>query len=87
MASFPLHVTFEQPLTSVSPTSWDGDGACDIIYADPVQGHVEVWLNQIKNTGKLEFSQVSGEAAPGVSCDQPRGRGQFDVAVRFADVT
>lgn len=66
--------------------SWDGDGACDIIYASPEGGAVEVWLNQIKSTGKLEFS-YQGNPAPGVSCGQRRGVGQFDIAVRFADLT
>ncbi|KAJ4404934.1 hypothetical protein N0V82_010404 [Gnomoniopsis sp. IMI 355080] len=65
---------------------WDGDGACDIIYASPDGGAVEVWRNQIKSTGKLEFEYMSNPA-PGVSCDQPRGYGQFDISVRFADLT
>ncbi|KAJ4413888.1 hypothetical protein N0V82_008243 [Gnomoniopsis sp. IMI 355080] len=70
-------------------SDWDGDGACDIIYADPNNGNVEVWINQIRKGGgggKPTFIQQSNPA-PGVSCDQPRGYGQFDVAVRFADVT
>lgn len=65
---------------------WDGDGACDIIYTNPDGGALEVWINQVKTTGNLEFDYI-GNPAPEVGCDQTRGIGQFDLAVRLADVT
>lgn len=65
---------------------WDGDGACDIIYTNPDGGALEVWINQIKATGNLEFNYI-GNPAPEVGCDQTRGLSPFDLAVRLADVT
>ncbi|KAK9413786.1 putative SGNH hydrolase-type esterase domain-containing protein [Seiridium unicorne] len=65
---------------------WDGDGACDIIYTDPDTGHVELWLNQILITGDFDWTYNS-DPAPGVTCDQTRGVGIFDIPIHFADVS
>ncbi|KAJ0109024.1 hypothetical protein J7T55_002216 [Diaporthe amygdali] len=65
---------------------WNGDGACDIIYTNPDGGAVEVWLNRIKTTGNFNWEYV-GNPAPKLSCDQTRGVGINDLAVRFADLS
>ncbi|KAH8785916.1 hypothetical protein F5883DRAFT_708664 [Diaporthe sp. PMI_573] len=65
---------------------WDGDGACDIIYTNPDGGAVEVWLNRIKTTGDFNWEYI-GNPAPMLSCDQRRGLGINDLAVRFADLS
>ncbi|KAI3398912.1 hypothetical protein diail_8235 [Diaporthe ilicicola] len=65
---------------------WDGDGACDIIYTNPEEGAVEVWMNRIKTTGSFNWEYV-GNPAPQLSCDQKRGVGINDLAVRFADLS
>ncbi|RYP93433.1 hypothetical protein DL770_000476 [Monosporascus sp. CRB-9-2] len=65
---------------------WDGDGACDIIYTDPDTGHVELWLNQILTTGDFNW-KYNSNPAPGVTCDQKRGIGIFDIPIHFADVS
>ncbi|KAL2202779.1 hypothetical protein CC79DRAFT_1344773 [Sarocladium strictum] len=65
---------------------WDGDGDCDIIWANPTNGNVRVWLNDYptKKTWNGAFREIS---APGLSCDRRRGLGINDLAVRFADLT
>ncbi|KAH8886185.1 family 3 carbohydrate esterase, partial [Thozetella sp. PMI_491] len=65
---------------------WDGDGDCDIIYADPTTGAVQVWINNYPETGNWDWTYLSNPA-PGVTCSQKRGLGMFDLAVRFADIT
>ncbi|PKS10949.1 hypothetical protein jhhlp_002708 [Lomentospora prolificans] len=67
---------------------WNGDGACDIIYVNPKDGGVEVWLNQIKTTGDFNWAKM-GDPAPGaeLKCKEKRGIGLYDLAVRFADLT
>ncbi|KAH8664571.1 hypothetical protein BX600DRAFT_550581 [Xylariales sp. PMI_506] len=65
---------------------WDGDGACDIVYVEPTAGTVEVWLNQILATGDFNWNHISNPA-PALTCNQTRGVGIFDIAVRFADLT
>lgn len=64
---------------------WDGDGACDIMYTNPDGGAVEVWMNRIKTTGNFNWEYI-GNPAPKLSCDQKRGVGINDLAVRFADL-
>ncbi|KAF4470857.1 fg-gap repeat domain-containing [Fusarium albosuccineum] len=65
---------------------WDGDGACDIIYANPKGGAVQVWINNYPKTGKWDWTH-QGNPAPALSCSQTRGLGLYDLAVRFADIT
>ncbi|KAK7216223.1 hypothetical protein V2G26_004226 [Clonostachys chloroleuca] len=65
---------------------WDGDGNCDIIYADPESGKVQVWINNFPSTGKWDWTHLSNPA-PSLSCSQKRGLGIHDLAVRFADLT
>ncbi|KKY36967.1 hypothetical protein UCDDA912_g03061 [Diaporthe ampelina] len=65
---------------------WDGDGACDIIYTNPDGGAVEVWMNRIKTTGDFNWEYI-GNPSPELSCDQKRGVGINDLAVRFADLS
>ncbi|KAJ3548060.1 hypothetical protein NM208_g1190 [Fusarium decemcellulare] len=65
---------------------WDGDGACDIIYANPKGGAVQVWINNYPKTGKWDWTHQDNPA-PALSCSQTRGLGLYDLAVRFADIT
>lgn len=56
---------------------WDGDGVCDIIWADPENGNVRVWINEYPNKGSWDdaFHEIS---APELSCDEKRGIGIHD---------
>ncbi|KAH8666554.1 family 3 carbohydrate esterase, partial [Xylariales sp. PMI_506] len=64
---------------------WDGDGDCDIIYADPDTGAVRVWINNYSTTGNWNsWTETSNSA---LTCDQHRGLGFSDLAVRFADIS
>ncbi|KAK7420361.1 hypothetical protein QQX98_002784 [Neonectria punicea] len=65
---------------------WDNDGDCDIIYVDPKSGQLEVFINKYPETKKWEFSPLSN-AAPSLHCNQEKGIGIHDLAVRFADIT
>ncbi|KAI7785936.1 hypothetical protein LA080_005597 [Diaporthe eres] len=65
---------------------WDDDGACDIIYTNPDGGAIEVWMNRIKTTGNFNWEYI-GNPAPQLSCDQKRGVGINDLAVRLADLS
>jgi hypothetical protein len=56
---------------------WDGDGDCDIIYVDPGNNAVEVWLNEGLQKGTWEWTHLSNPA-PGVSCSETRGIGIHD---------
>lgn len=56
---------------------WDGDGACDIIYADPDTGAVQVWLNTFPTTGSWDWTYLS-DPTPALACAQKRGLGIFD---------
>ncbi|KAK8108347.1 uncharacterized protein PG998_010360 [Apiospora kogelbergensis] len=68
-------------------TDWDGDGACDIVWADPDDNHrVQVWLNRYPATGSWDWIYDSNPAPP-LSCSQRRGLGIHDLAVRFADIS
>ncbi|KAF7556324.1 hypothetical protein G7Z17_g1541 [Cylindrodendrum hubeiense] len=65
---------------------WDGDGACDIIYANPDGGAVQVWINNYPSTGTWDWTHKT-DPAPSLSCSEKSGLGIFDHAVRFADLT
>ncbi|KAI1841397.1 hypothetical protein JX266_012408 [Neoarthrinium moseri] len=68
-------------------TDWDGDGACDIVWADSNNGNrVQVWRNKYKDTGRWEWDHYSNPA-PELACSQKRGLGIHDLPIRFADVT
>jgi hypothetical protein len=55
---------------------WDGDGDCDIIYADPNGGAVQVWINY-PETGSWDWTHLDNPA-PGLTCSQKTGLGIFD---------
>ncbi|KAF6810812.1 hypothetical protein CPLU01_15233 [Colletotrichum plurivorum] len=66
---------------------WNGDGLCDVIYVKPDTGKVEVWINRLnKTSGDFNWRHLP-DPAPTLSCNQKRGHGIFDLAVRFADIT
>ncbi|KAM0542975.1 hypothetical protein ACHAPJ_012532 [Fusarium lateritium] len=68
---------------------WDGDGLCDIIYVRPDTNTMEVWLNQYKKNGDFGFWEHISNTGPTGSykrCEEHRGVGIFDLAVRFADI-
>ncbi|ETS79802.1 hypothetical protein PFICI_07331 [Pestalotiopsis fici W106-1] len=68
-------------------TDWDGDGACDIVWADSNNGNrVQVWRNKYPDTGRWEWDHYANPA-PELTCGQKRGLGIHDVPIRFADVT
>ncbi|KAH7390083.1 family 3 carbohydrate esterase [Cadophora sp. MPI-SDFR-AT-0126] len=68
-------------------SDWDGDGACNIIYVNPDNGAVKVWLNRYPKEGNFD-SWNSIEYLPStMSCSEKRGLGFSDLAVRFADIT
>ncbi|KAK7991495.1 hypothetical protein PG988_000289 [Apiospora saccharicola] len=68
-------------------TDWDGDGACDIVWTDPDNNNrVQVWLNRYPTTGAWNW-QYDANPAPALECNQRRGLGIHDLAVRFADLT
>lgn len=64
---------------------WDGDGDCDIIYADPTTGAVQVWINNYPQTGN--WASWTTKTVPGLGCAEKNGLGINDVAVRFADIS
>ncbi|KAH7129387.1 family 3 carbohydrate esterase [Dactylonectria estremocensis] len=65
---------------------WDDDGDCDIIYVNPDNGAVEVFINEYPQRKKWEWTHLSNPA-PARHCNQKRGLGIDDLAVRFADLT
>ncbi|KAF7549363.1 hypothetical protein G7Z17_g6445 [Cylindrodendrum hubeiense] len=65
---------------------WDGDGDCDIIYVDPNNGAVEVFINEYPQRKKWEWTHLSNPV-PDLGCSQKKGVGIDDLAVRFADLT
>ncbi|KAF4983927.1 hypothetical protein FDECE_17192 [Fusarium decemcellulare] len=65
---------------------WDDDGDCDIIYVDPNNGKVEVFINEYPERKKWEWTHLSNPA-PILKCNQKKGLGIHDLAVRFADLT
>lgn len=68
---------------------WDGDGLCDIIYVDPDNGEMDVWLNQYKKRGDItKWAHVTDAGPRGTvkPCPEKRGVGIYDLAVRFADI-
>jgi hypothetical protein len=68
-------------------TDWDGDGACDIVWADSNNGNrVQVWRNKYPDTGRWEWDYYANPA-PELTCEQKRGLGIHDLPIRFADVT
>lgn len=54
---------------------WDGDGACDVIYADPDTGAVQVWINNYPTTQTWDWTPIT---VAGLSCSEKRGLGTFD---------
>jgi hypothetical protein len=56
---------------------WDGDGACDVIYVDPVGGGVQVWINEYPSTGTWTWDYQE-DPAPALTCAQTRGLGIHD---------
>ncbi len=58
------------------PQDWDGDGVCDIIWSNPTNGNLRVWINDYvkKKTWAGAFREIT---PPVLTCDQKRGIG-FD---------
>jgi hypothetical protein len=63
---------------------WDGDGLCDVIYAHPDSGAVDVWINPYKKDKNFKNWKHIGGISTG--CKEKRGVGIFDLAKRFADI-
>ncbi|KAF4412991.1 Multidomain esterase [Colletotrichum fructicola] len=65
---------------------WDGDGACDIVYTDPDKNNSpQVWLNTYPLTGRWDWTYIA-KPAPQVQCNERKGLGIHDLAVRFANI-
>lgn len=56
---------------------WDNDGDCDIIWVNPDNGNIRVWINDYptKQTWNGAWREI---ATPTLSCDQKRGIGIQD---------
>ncbi|KAM0330967.1 hypothetical protein ACHAQA_003924 [Verticillium albo-atrum] len=70
-------------------TDWDGDGDCDIVWVNPENGNVRIWLNDyptLKNWAHPNVWRPVG-SPPTLTCEHRRGIGIHDLAVRFADIT
>ncbi|KAJ3941997.1 uncharacterized protein N0V96_007482 [Colletotrichum fioriniae] len=64
---------------------WDGDGACDIIYVNPTNNKLRVFINEYPKTQSWQFTEIN--QVPALPCHERRGVGINDLAVRFADLT
>ncbi|KAK4155613.1 hypothetical protein C8A00DRAFT_31562 [Chaetomidium leptoderma] len=60
-------------------TDWDGDGDCDIVWVNPDNGNLRIWINgyPTKRSWDGAFREISASA---VTCDQKRGIGIHDLA-------
>jgi hypothetical protein len=58
-------------------TDWDGDGDCDIVWVNPENGNVRVFINDYptKKTWDGAFREIQ---APQLSCSEKRGLGIHD---------
>ncbi|PKK43057.1 hypothetical protein CI102_13335 [Trichoderma harzianum] len=65
---------------------WDGDGLCDIIYVNPDDNSLRVWLNLYKVNGNFDKWTEADVSAYDFDCPEKRGVGIYDLAVRFADL-
>jgi hypothetical protein len=66
---------------------WDGDGACDIVWTDPLANNrPRLWRNRIKETGNFNW-EYHENPAPALHCPERRGVGFFDRPVHFADIS
>lgn len=59
--------------------NWDGDGDCDIIWANPENGNVRVWINDYptKGTWTGVFCEIPTAVLP-LACSEKRGIGIHD---------
>ena len=62
---------------------YDGDGTCDIIYADPASGKIEVWINQFAKLKRWEWNYLANPASS-VRCSEKRGLGIHDCTSGFS---
>ncbi|GLI77561.1 hypothetical protein PoHVEF18_005852 [Penicillium ochrochloron] len=65
---------------------WDGDGLCDIIYVNPSDNSLRIWLNQYKANGNFDKWVEADTSGYDINCPEKRGVGIYDLAVRFADI-
>lgn len=56
---------------------WDADGDCDIIWVNPENGNVRVWVNSYNTTQTWEDAFAEMEA-PTLTCGEKRGIGIDD---------
>ncbi|KAG9255973.1 uncharacterized protein F5Z01DRAFT_531189 [Emericellopsis atlantica] len=64
---------------------WNGDGACDIIWADPKRNHrVTVWINNYPKTKSWNNAFTQLQNPPDLQCNDRNGIGIHDNAVQFA---
>ncbi|KAH6856359.1 hypothetical protein B0I37DRAFT_402917 [Chaetomium sp. MPI-CAGE-AT-0009] len=94
----PNYIIFDPPATmgrqldrrDLHLADWNGDGLCDIIYADPVSHQLEVWINKYANNKDFSHWEhwTEGNQLPNLDkrCTEERGTGIFDIPVRFADI-
>jgi len=63
----------------------DGDGKCDFIFL--LDNNRQVWWSKNNYNGQTySFSNPQAITALNNACTNPDGVGQFDTAVRFADI-
>ena len=65
---------------------WNGDGRCDILIVDKMDGHVDMIRNDGFVNGKLTFYDY-GLVSSTAQCDQGYGDGFGDLGVRFAHIS
>ena len=56
---------------------WDNDGDCDIIWVNPENGNIRVWVNSYPTT-KTWVNAFAEIAAPVLTCGEKRGIGIHD---------
>lgn len=67
---------------------WDGDGFCDIVWIDPATNNrPKVWRNKYKDRQRWEWEFIENAAPSNVQCNERRGLGIHDLAVRLADIS
>lgn len=56
---------------------WNNDGACDIIWVNPDNGNVRVWVNSYPNT-KTWVNAFAEISPPTLTCGEKHGLGIDD---------
>lgn len=62
---------------------WDGDGVDDIIWVDPKNGNVRVWINEYRDKQSWDdaFHEID---PPKLECEHTRGIGIHDCKFQFS---